>query len=59
MHKYSFIIIHLKTMYCLVLKIKTKVNNPLLNIYEHYYSAACNNVTKDNKMNETKNNERQ
>ena len=34
-------------------------DNPLLNIYGHYYSAACNNVTENNKMNETKNNERQ
>ena len=54
-----FEIIHLKTMSCLVTKLKTRINYPLFNIYEHYYSAACNNVTEDNKMNETKNNERQ
>ena len=42
----------------LVSKFKTRIHNPLLNIYEHYYSAACNNVTEENKMNETKNNER-
>ena len=59
MHKYSFIIIHSKIMIYLVTKINTRINNPLLNIYEHYYSAACNNVTEENKMNETKNNERQ
>ena len=58
MHKYSFIIIHLKTMGYLVTKIKTKINHILLNIYEHYYSGACINVTEDDKMNETKNNER-
>ena len=59
MHKYSLIIIHLKIMGCLVTKFKTRINHPLLNIYEHYYSAACNNVTEDNKINETNNNERQ
>ena len=59
MHKYSFIIIHLKIMDCLVSKFNTRIYNPLLNIYEHYYSAACNNVQEENKMNETKNNERQ
>ena len=58
MHKYSFIIIHLKTMGCLVSKFKTRIYNPLLNIYEHYYSGACINVTEDDKTNETKNNER-
>ena len=50
---YSF-----KSMSYLVTKFKTRINHPLLNIYEHYYSAACNNVTEDNKMNGTKNNER-
>ena len=48
-----------KTMSCLVTKFKTNINHPLLNIYEHYYSAAYNNVTEENKMNKTKNNERQ
>ena len=48
-----------KTMGCLVSKFKTRINHPLLNIYEHYYNAACNNVTENDKMNETKNNERQ
>ena len=43
----------------LLTKLKTKMNHKLLNIYEHYYSAACNNVIEDNKMNETNNNERQ
>ena len=43
----------------IVTKFKTRINHPLLNIHEHYYRAACNNVTEDNKMNETKNNERQ
>ena len=43
----------------LVTKFKTRINYPLLNIFEHYYSTACNNVTEDNKMNETKNYERQ
>ena len=46
-------------MNCLVTKFNTMTNYPLLNIYEHYYSEACNNVTEDNKINETKNNERQ
>ena len=36
-HKYSFVIIHLKTMGCLMTKFKTNINHPLLNIYEHYY----------------------
>ena len=54
MHKYSF----LEIMSCLVTKIKTRIIHPLLNIYEHYYSEACNNVSEDNKMNETKNYER-
>ena len=44
-------------MSCLVSKFNKKINIPLLNIYEHYYSTACNNVTEDDKMNETKNNE--
>ena len=48
-----------KTMSCLLTKFKTRINHPLLNLYEHYYSVACNNVTEDNKINETKNNERQ
>ena len=51
MHKYSFIIIHLKTMDCLVSKFKTRIYNPLLNIYGHYI------ITEDDKMNRTKNNE--
>ena len=55
MHKYSF----LEIMSCSVTKFKTRINHPLLNIYEHYYSVACNNVTEDNKINETNNNERQ
>ena len=55
MHKYSF----LQIISCLVERFNTRINNPLLDIYEHYYSAACNNVTEDDKMNETKNNERQ
>ena len=59
MHKYSLHNYSNKTMICLVTKFKTMINNPLLNILEHYYSAACNNVTENNKMNETKNNERQ
>ena len=54
MHKYSF----LEIMNYLVTRFKTRMNHPLLNIYRHYYSAACNNVTEDNKMNEANNNER-
>ena len=46
-------------MGCLMTKFKTNINHPLLNIYEHYYSTARNNVTEDNKMNEIKNDERQ
>ena len=58
MHKYSFIIIHLKLWVVYCQKFKTMINHTLLNIYEHYYSGACINVTEDDKMNETKNNER-
>ena len=55
MHKYSF----LEFMSCLVTKCKTRIIHPLLNIYEHYYTLRCNNVTENDKMNKTKNNERQ
>ena len=55
MHKYSFF----EIMSCLVTKLKTRINKNLMNIYEHYYTLRCNNVSEDNKMNETKNNERQ
>ena len=58
MYKYTLHNYSNKTTCCLVTKFKTKINNFLLNIYEHYYSAACNNVTENDKMNETKNNER-
>ena len=57
MYKYTLHNYSNKTMSCLVTKFKTMINNPLLNILEHYYSAACNNVTEDYKINETKNNE--
>ena len=59
MYKYTLHNYSIKTMSCLVTKFNTRINHPLLNIYEHYYSAACNNVPEDNKMNEIKNNERQ
>ena len=55
MHKYSFF----EIMSCLVTKLKSRINHTLMNIYEHYYTLRCNNVSEDNKMNETKNNERQ
>ena len=58
MHKYTLYNYSNKTMSYLVTKFKTRIIHPLLNIYEHYYSAACNNVTEDDKMNETNNNER-
>ena len=51
---YSF-----NTMSYLVTKFNTMTNHPLLNIYEHYYTLRCNNVIENNKMNKTKNNERQ
>ena len=47
MYKYSLIIIHLKTMSCLVSKIQ---DNDIHSFVEY-------NVTEDNKMNRTKNNE--
>ena len=59
MYKYSLHNYSNKTMSYLVTKIKTKINNSLLNIFKHYYSAACNNITENDKMNETNNNERQ
>ena len=58
MHTYSLYNYSNKTMSRSVKKLKTRINHPLLNIYEHYYSAACNNVTEDTKINGTKNNER-
>ena len=58
MHKYSLYNYSNKTMSCLVTKFNTRINYPLLNIFEHYYTMRCNNVSEYNKMNETKNNER-
>ena len=49
MHKYSLIIIHLKTMGYLV----TKIQDEDTQFFVEY------NVTEYNKINETKNNERQ
>ena len=59
MYKYTLHNYSNNTMSCLVTKFKTRINYPLLNIFEHYYNTACNNVTEENKMNETKKNERQ
>ena len=42
-------------MSCLV----TKDKSSFVEYYEHYYTLRCNNVTENNKMNETENNERQ
>ena len=49
MHKYTLHNYSNKTISCLVTKFKTRIEYSLLNIYEHYYSAACNNVTENNK----------
>ena len=58
MYKYSLYNYSNKTISCLVTKFKTMINHHLLNIFEHYYTLCCNNVSEDNKMNESKNNER-